>query len=101
MAAVRVLDGIQCLSQQNYQHAILKLLEIQIPNIELQNSIFAEICTFNDLANYIALSALISCGRQELKNTVLKHANFATLTQDTVEAGQIIEQFLNGNYIGF
>ena len=65
----------------------------------MKNSIFAEICTFTDLANYIALAALISCGRQELKNTVLKHANFATLTQDTVEAAQIIEQFLNGNYI--
>lgn len=101
MAAARVLDAIQCLSQQNFSHAILKLLEVQLPNMELQNSIFAEICTFNDLAYYIALSALTSCGRQELKNTVLKHANFATLTQDTVVAANIIEQFLNGNYVDF
>lgn len=74
---------------------------MQLPNVELNNSIFAEICTFNDLAHYIALAALASCGRKELKNTVLKHANFATLTQDTIEAANIIEQFLNGNYVDF
>lgn len=55
----------------------------------------------NDLAYYICLSALMSCDRKELKNTVLKATNFTLLTGSLSETKLIIEQFLNGDYHAF
>ena len=55
----------------------------------------------NDLAYYICLSALMSCDRKELKNTVLKAVNFTLLTGSLNETKLIIEQFLNGDYHAF
>jgi len=55
----------------------------------------------NDLAFYICLSALMSCNRKELKNTVLTSNNFVSLTSSLNETSAIIEQFLNGNYRDF
>ena len=87
-AAIKILDGLLCLSRQKYQVGLLKLLEVTIPNTDEStgSSVIADLCTVNDLAFYICLSALVSQSRKELKNTVLKHTNFVTLTSDTPDA---------------
>jgi len=78
-------------------------MEVNLPtdgSEEFEKSL-SEIITINDLSYYICLSALMSCTRKELKNTVLKSANFVLLTGSVNETAVIIEQFLNGNYSEF
>ena len=91
------------MNRPDYSASVTKLLDIVLPNIDegAGSNFLSQLTTVNDLANYIVLSALGSRDRQSLKNDVLKHANFVTLTQDSQEAGVIIEQFLNGDYIQF
>ena len=62
---------------------------------------FTEILSPSDLALYISICALISCSRNELKETILKSNNYATLMESSAEASVIIEHFLNGNYLQF
>jgi hypothetical protein len=102
-AIVRVLDGLYCITNQDYRHAMLKLLEVQLPNFEDPEEVktLSEVCTVNDLAYYVVICALISCSRKELKNTILKSNNFINLAGFVPEAQTIIEHYLNGNYHDF
>ena len=61
----------------------------------------SEVTNANNLSHYIALLALQSCTRDQLKHNVLKSNNFISLSQNTPESFSIIENYLNGNYIEF
>jgi len=107
-AVVRILDGLYCLKNRNYQMAVLKLIEVILPEFPDEIDVnkyregapgttLLEICTPTDLAYYICLIALASCSRKELKNTILAHSNFVNLTSVSSDCGLIIEHFLNGD----
>ena len=88
---------------KNYSMATLKLVEVQIPDYEAdaKQPVLHEVCTPTDLAYYISLCALMSCDRLTLKNTVLK-SNFMGLVEGQgMDALNLIEAFLNGNYQEF
>ena len=93
-----VLHGLSFLQNKNYNHAVLKFIQVKIPDSMTKE--FNEVLTHTDLGLYIALCALVSCSRAELKETILKSPNFATLTE-THKASCIIECYLNGNYLEF
>jgi len=94
-----ILQGLSFLQNKNFNHAVLKFIQVKIPDNMTQE--FAQVLTQTDLAFYIALCSLVSCSRSELKETILKSANFATLTETSSCAANIIECFLNGNYLEF
>jgi len=100
-ACIRILDGLHNLNNRSYEYAVLKLIEVEIPEIPEEagkGSPILEIVTPNDLAYYIALATLMSCDRLTIKNTVLK-SNFLNLASGpAVDAVNILEHYLNGNY---
>ena len=98
-ALAMILHGLSFLQNKNYNHAVLKFIQVKIPDNMTQE--FSEVLTHTDLGYYIALCALASCSRQELKETILKSPNFATLTETSSSSAAVIECFLNGNYLEF
>lgn len=102
-AIIRILEGLYCITNGNFSVAMLRLIEVQLPNFEDPEELktLSDICTLNDLAYYIVICALISCSRKELKNTLLKSNNFINITGFVPEAQIIIEHYLNGNYHEF
>ena len=70
------------MNRPDYSTSVSKLLDIVLPNIDdnAGTNFLSQLTTVNDLANYIVISALGSRDRQSLKNYVLKHTNFVTLT---------------------
>lgn len=87
---MRVLDAVSNFEQRNNQIAVLKFIEIVLPPESDVNAL-AEVISQTDLACYVSLSALLSCSRKELKNTVLKSANYVNLTSSVNEAAAIVE----------
>lgn len=90
---------------RNYNVACLKMIEVSVPDYEVEENApkppLLEVCTTTDLAYYISLSALMSCDRLTLKNTVLK-SNFMGLVEGQgMDALTLIEAYLNGNYQEF
>lgn len=82
IATARIVDAVQCLLRPDYSSAVSRLLDIILPNVdeEAGAKFLSELSTVNDIAFYIVLSALGSRDRNSLKEYVLKHANFVTLT---------------------
>ena len=96
-AIVRILNGLSSVSNANYRQACFALTEhaLKIPEatVEEQDSfkkILSEISSMSDLAHYIALVALQSCHRTELKDMVLKSNNFISLSQYAPESYSVI-----------
>jgi hypothetical protein len=98
-AIVQILLGLSHLANKNYHHAVLNLINVKLPDSITGD--FTEILYPADLSIYICICALISCSRNELKETILKSNNYATLMESSAEASVIIEHFLNGNYLQF
>ena len=90
---------------KNYEVGVLKLIEVAIPDYDLAEGqakpALFDICTPRDLAYYISLSALMSCNRLVLKNTVLKSNFIGLIDGEGTDALTLIESFLNGNYQEF
>lgn len=104
-AIIRILDGLYCMMNKNYEVAVLKLIEVQIPDYDLAEGqakpALFDICTPTDLAYYISLCALMSCNRLTLKNTILKSNFIGLIDGQGMDALTLIESFLNGNYQEF
>ena len=101
-AFLTILQGLSSFQRKSNKAACLKLVTVTPPTeSDTFEQQLSEIMTMNDLAYYICLSALMSCDRKELKNTVLKATNFTLLTGSLSETKLIIEQFLNGDYNAF
>jgi hypothetical protein len=77
----------------------MEFIQVKLP--DTITSEFTEVLTPSDLSIYLCLCALISCSRVELKDTILKSNNYATLMESSAEAAVIIEHYLNGNYLQF
>ena len=54
-----------------------------------------------DLAYYVALTALFSMNRKEMKENILGASNFKNLMEVAPQTQDIIENFLNGHYMEF
>lgn len=98
-AIVMILNGLSHLTNKNYHRAVLNFIQVKLPDNFTDE--FTEILTPSDLSIYVSLCALISCTRAELKETILKSNNYATLMESNADASVIIEHFLNGNYLQF